>query len=332
MSDAASIIIKFSGQVKYKRDRWLDYQPVKPYTELFPGDLIQVPPGATALIECAIGNLWRVPEGVSGLNNGCQPMDDNGGGGTRPVNDDLTPIPFVISPRSTLLLADKPALRWNAVSGASSYIVSVSDETNGSEIWKAEVSSTEIVYPGTSSLEPGVDYLVIVKADNAKSSEEDKEVDLAFRLIDKNESQRILAHVEQIQQELSGEAADLAVVHLYGTSKLKAEAIEMLEVLAQKGSQTTAIYRMLGDLYWQVKLHHLSESPYKKAIQLAEVNQDIEVKAVAQARLAELYEARGQWIEAISWGTAAKLDYETLGDTQRVSELTQKLEQWNKRI
>ncbi len=330
MSYVASIIIEFRGKVKYKRDGWSNYQPVGFGTKLYPGDLIQVPTGATARIQCAIGNFWSVPEGVSGLNNGCEPVNDNDNGLRPGSNDDYLKIPFVISPRSTSLLTDKPILRWNAVSGASRYVVSISDETVGNEIWKAEVSGTEIVYPGTPPLEPGVDYLVMIKADNDRSSGEDKEINLGFRLIDKTQSQRLLADVEQIKQELSGEAADLAAVHLYTTSKLNAEVIEMLEVLAQKGSQTTAIYRMLGDLYWQVKLHHLSENPYKKAVQLAEENQDIEVKAVAQARLSEIYAARKMLSEAISFGTAAKLSYETLGDTQEVNELTREIEKWKK--
>lgn len=332
MSNAASRIIELSGKVKYKRPGWSDYRPVTTSTPLFLGDLIQVPRGAIAVIQCAVsGRRERLSEGVSGLANGCG--REQGNDGTRDPGsniDDYLKIPFVIGPRSTTLLSDKPRLRWNAVSGASRYIVSISDETVGSEIWKAEVSGTEIVYPGTPPLESGVDYLVIIRADNDRSSKEDKEVDLGFGLIDKNQSQRLLADVEEIKQELNGEVAELAVIHLYMTADLNAEAIEMLEALAQKGSQTTAIYRMLGDLYWEVKLYHLAEKPYKKAVKLAEVTQDIEVKAVAQARLAKLYIAQGLLSEAINWGTAAKLDYETLGDAQKVRELTQDLEEWSK--
>lgn len=334
MSNAASIIIELSGQVKYKQKGWSGYHPAGFGTKLYLGDLIQVPQGATALIQCAVsGSRWRVPEGVSGLPNGCGLVNDNHDDGGRPGSDDnYLMIPFVISPRSTLLVNDKPTLRWNAVSNTSRYIVSVRDRRVGKgEIWTTEVSETEVVYPGTPPLEPGVNYLVIVTTDNGRSSKEDKEVGLGFRLIDKEESQRVLSNVEQIKQELSGEAAELAVVHLYMTLDLKAEAIEMLEAIAEKGSETTAVYRLLGDLYWQVKLASLSENPYKKTVKLAEATQDIEVKAVAQARLAELYAVRGLWSEAISFGTAAKLDYETLGDTQKASELMQKLEKWNQR-
>jgi hypothetical protein len=330
-----SWLIEVRGRVEYKRTSWSKYQPAQNGTELYPGDLLRLTRGAVARVRCASGRRWRVPDaGESGLNNGCPPVLRQGRGLTDLTRggQDLT-IPFIISPRSTRLLTDKPLLRWNAVSGAKRYSVSVLDLRVGKgEVWKTEVSGTEVLYAG-QPLEPGVDYLLVVKTDNGWSSEEETEqgtVGLGFRLLDPAAAQRVRTEFEQIKQELTGESAELAIAHLYIASDLRAEAIEQLEALATKGSQTAASYRILGALYRQVGLNRLSEDRYIKAAQMAKKTGDLETQAIAQAGLGELYAARRNWDEAIRWGTAAKAGYEQLGDGQRVSELNKLLERWQR--
>ena len=119
------------------------------------------------------------------------------GGSTIPPRGDTNAlIPYIISPRNTLVLTDKPVLRWNASPGATSYVVSI--KTNkGDVIWETQVETTEVVYPGQPPLKPGVNYVMTVIADNERSSEEEEEdiSELQFRLLDETERQPVQTEI-----------------------------------------------------------------------------------------------------------------------------------------
>ena len=53
-------------------------------------------------------------------------------------------ILYLISPRKTELLAEKPVLRWNAVPNATGYRVRL--RSPAGVIWEEKVSGTEVVY------------------------------------------------------------------------------------------------------------------------------------------------------------------------------------------
>jgi hypothetical protein len=61
-------------------------------------------------------------------------------------------IPYIISPRCTLVLNPLPMLRWNGVPGASRYTVSLIGDED--VLWETDVSETEVVYSG----EPALDW------------------------------------------------------------------------------------------------------------------------------------------------------------------------------
>ena len=327
-----SILVEAEGRVELKREQWEDYQQIGVGTELYPGDLLRVATGVKVRIRCANGIFWRVPADgdVWGVNNGCQPVPSTRSdsiGDPRPGNNRL--IPYIISPRNTLLLTNKPTLRWSAVPGVTSYTVSISDQRVGKgTIWKTQVSGTEVVYPGDTPLEPEVDYLVIVEADDGSSSKEEELPGLGFKLLDRAQAQNVRDAVEAIAREFSGEAKAIALASLYRENDLKAEAIETLKALAATGSKTSAIYRILGDLYRQLQLNELAEKRYLKAVELATT---IEGKAQAQVALAQGFAARRNWTEAIRYGEAALDGYERLGDAKQISELKKQLERWNQR-
>ena len=54
-------------------------------------------------------------------------------------------IPYVISPRMTYVMENRPTFRWNSVSGATEYIVSLHGP--GGQEWEKAVSSTTLTYP-----------------------------------------------------------------------------------------------------------------------------------------------------------------------------------------
>ncbi len=323
-------IIEASGEVLLKRSQWSDYHPTKVGTELYAGDMLQPSPEARVIVQCANGRtIWPVPAGViSGTTNGCPPQIipvSRPRGDISPPRDDVNPrIPYIISPRRTLLLTDKPTLRWNAVPGALSYTVSViSDED---VIWEEEVSETEVVYPGEPPLEPGVDYLLIVDADMGASSQEEKLPDLGFGLLDETEAAVVRDSVEQlVSLELAEEALALATVNLYIGYDLKAEAIETLEALVKQGSQTATVHRTLGKLYQEVGLIRLALTRYLRAAELAAEVEDVEGQAAVAVGLGQVYQAVPDSVAARRWLTQARDGYAALGDRQRVSELEEQL-------
>ncbi|WP_251961029.1 tetratricopeptide repeat protein [Nostoc commune] len=342
ISQAASVQSDFlpsflndvNGKVEYRRATWKKYQLAQRNIELYPGDMLKLGQGAIARIKCANGRYWRVPDnGESGLNNGCQPVPvkNKPPFGVR-GGDDPT-LPFIISPRSTQLLTDKPTLRWNVVVGAKRYTASVVDQRVGKgEVWKTETTSNQVVYNGPL-LEPGVDYLLSVKTDNGKSSDKEIEqgaVGIGFRVLNRDKSQQVQTELAEIDKEFTGETKELAIAQLYILSDLRAEAIEKLEALTSKKSQTSTIYRSLGDLYRQIRLNRLAEDRYLKAVQDGKKLGDLETIVLSQTGLAEIYASRRNWDEAIRWGTAAKTGYEDLGDPQRVSELNKQLDRWKR--
>lgn len=229
-------------------------------------------------------------------------------------------IPYIISPRRTLLLNYRPKLRWNKVPGVDNYTVSLvkGDRT----IWETKVNGNEVVYPGTPQLEPGVEYLLAVKAENGRTSEEEKLPARGFRMLATTEKQFVKGAIEQINsQKIAEKTKALQRAYFYIGSDLKSEAIETLEALVATGFQEAVAYRKLGDLYWQKGVTLLAENNYLKAHELASAAKDIGEQAQLEEALGELYGAIGEKQEAIRWLTQAIDSHKTLGNTQRVKQL-----------
>jgi len=215
---------------------------------------------------------------------------DSGTGPGRPAIDPL--IPYIISPRRTFLLTDKPTLRWNRVPRATSYTVSI-ETKEGEEIWKQEnVTGTQVIYSGNPPLQVGVNYSLIVVANTGKSSQEEDGIVPTFRLLTSDDSRYVREAIALLnQQPLNNEEKSLLQAHLYIGYYLRAEAVETLEKLVEAGSQKPDVYRLLGNIYSQMEVILVAQQKYMKAIEL----------------------------------------YEALGDTERVRELRQRLEELNLR-
>ncbi|MBD1902070.1 tetratricopeptide repeat protein [Trichocoleus sp. DQ-A3] len=235
-------------------------------------------------------------------------------------------IPYVISPRRSLLLSDKPKLRWNAVPGASRYTVSL---VKGEKmIWETTASATEVVYPGEPPLEPGSDYLLVIKADNGRSSQEEELPARGFRLLPAAEAQVVKTAIAQLNnQQVTDKVKALQSAYLYIGSDLKSEAIETLEALIAGGTQEATIYRRLGDLYWRGGVTLLAESNYLEAVKKATDAKDVEEQAQISATLGDFYVAIGEEQEAIRWLTQARDSYKSLGNTQRIKELDRQIQE-----
>lgn len=197
--------------------------------------------------------------------------------------------PYLISPRSTLILDDRPTISWNEVPGATSYTVRIVTEEG--EIWSQEnVTGTEIVYPGDPPLQPGTYYLAIVVADTGASSQEEDVPGRTFRLLGADRANSVREAIAVLDgQQLSRDEKALLQAYLYIGYYLRADAIETLESSVAAGSQNPEIYRLLGNLYETVALTPLAEERYLKAIELYEALGNLERVQELQQRIEELY-------------------------------------------
>ena len=323
---ALNFISDIKGDVRLKRSQWNGYQKANLGNLLNPSDQLQLSAEASATIMCDNSRVWVVPAGkVSLVSDGCgsgKPSRTRSNSRRSPSRATNETIPYIISPRNTTLLTNRPILRWNAVPGATRYTVRVQDASLTLD-WQTETSNTEIEYSG-SPLQPDSYYLLIVETDKGDSSEEEQGTDLSFTLLDAQKIESVRTEVAKLkQQQLTQEVEGLALAYLYQSYDLKAEAIELLEGLVKQGSQTTAVYQLLGDLYLQVGLSQQGKSPYLKALEIAQRTEDVEGQAKAQVGLGQVEYGLGKKTETIEWLTQAQTNYQKLGDRSKVEEVQQ---------
>lgn len=321
---ALNFISEIEGDVKIKRSQWNGYRKANVGDVLDRSDELLLGTGASAKVICNNLSVWELQgDSANRVSDGCPsgilttPRPNSPRVAPRAPNET---IPYIISPRNTALLNNRPILRWNAVPGATRYTVQVQDASLTLD-WQTETNNTEIEYPGEPPLQPDSYYLLIVETDKGNSSEEEQGTDLSFTLLDAQEAESVRTAVTQLkQQQLSQEVEGLTLAYLYQSYDLKAEAIELLEELVKQGSQTTAVYQLLGDLYQQVGLSQQAKSPYLRALELAKGTEDVEGQAEAQVGLGQV---EGKKTEAIEWLTQAQTNYQKLGDIAKVEEIKQ---------
>ncbi len=251
-------LLEVKGEVFLHRLGDANIKPAIANSELNPGDLIIVTKRATATVRCADGRNWTLPEGVSGVFNGCQVLPSSDPRVPNPRSPIDGDAPYIISPRNTALLDSQPKLRWNPVPGAKRYTVKVWGASGA--MWETQVSAPEVAYAG-QPLQAGQEYLAFVQDDSAYPTEGES---AKFWVLDAQKAQEVHERITALtKQGLSAEAEALAKAHIYSSYSLFADAIAALECALAKGNQTTAVYLMLGALYEQVGLRSLSERYYR---------------------------------------------------------------------
>ncbi|MDJ0597989.1 MAG: tetratricopeptide repeat protein [Crocosphaera sp.] len=333
MSRAEHRLIEANGPVMLQRKGWSDFRVTGVGTLVNVGDRLKVETGVKAVIHCSDNTIWRVLTGNAyPVTYGCPNDDlllrigqqlDNAPGGQNNA------IPYLKCSRRTFVRPDQIKFCWNSVAGASSYTVRLVRQQDQTVIWeKAQVTQTQINYPGNPALVVGEEYLVVIESNNGKSSQLDEGASLStFEILAPEAIQQINTEIQAIsRQELSSEAKTLAVANVYIREELLSEAIQTLEPLAQRNTGIIAVYQNLGDIYRYVGLNLLAESRYQQAIAIATSSQDTEALAMAQAGLAEVKEMLGKRDQAVQLLQQAKTEFESLGDAERVGELDARLQ------
>jgi len=325
-------IVEATGRVELQREGASRFNAVTVRTELRPGDLLRPASGVRVRVLCNDGKTVPVAAGVTtGVNTICPPPRTRNGSRAIVTPRPVSPyIPYIISPRATFLLTEKPTLRWHDATDTNSFTVTVrgrglqwTEEFSREQICQDGIC--EVVYPGEPPLQARVSYKLVIEADTNKSSTEDTTGGLGFKLIEPDEAEEVKEIAQRIrEQDLSNEVKALALADLYAEYELIAEAIETLEGLEPEEKIAPAS-RLLGELYRRIGLVLEAEVQYLEAVKLAATNENREELAAAKAGLGEVRYSRSAREEGVALLEEAKAIYEELEDLQRVGELEERL-------
>ncbi|PSB15842.1 hypothetical protein C7B65_23420 [Phormidesmis priestleyi ULC007] len=330
-------INEIKGKVELKRKTWSEFRPVNRVgTQLSDGDQLRRASSAVVIIACPNGKKQPVrlaeerlglkqicPQWKVVISKGPPPLISIGG-----VN---AQIPYLISPRRTLLLSSTPTLQWHPVPGATQYTVQVISPKG--TVWQTQVKEPQVTYPNQPALQPGIPYSVVIQTNTGKSSQSETSTGTEFILLRDTEAKAVQAEVQQILQgNLSDEvkALKLAAYYrnygvtqpsAYGLSektangyRLSAEAIAALETLIAQGKRSPLIYRTLGDLYLQTGVMNPAENAYLRAIETVQSLEDLEEWSLTLYGLGELYEVTQNLQQALIFYSQAKAGFILLND------------------
>ena len=312
-----NVVIAVEGTAQLKRAGWKVYSPVGFGALLQYDDLLDV----DGRVQILCGDL-TVRTLASGRDScPCPPWEGaftTGGAKYRNVPQN---VPYIQYPRNTLILDAQPLLRWRDTD-ASGYTVAVIQA--GRTLWEQTgVTDATLRYPADAPLlQPGVDYLLRVQAEDSDvSSDEDPARGIGFRLIAPAQQAALEAHCAPVTAllDLDDAARDYALALCYATWEPEGSergpwgaAWLLLETVAQT-HDAPAVHLWTGDLLSRVTLPAEAEAAYRVALARAEALGDLASQAAAHAGL---WRVTG---DAGAKDTAIAL-YKQLGDLETVKD------------
>jgi hypothetical protein len=348
--------IQGKGKVELKRKTASSFYPVtRVPTPIAQDDQLRITNGMKVMVACLDGKnrpIRRAGE-RTGLTEICgvwkgiiykapSPLVIIGG-----INPQ---IPYLLSPRRTLLLNNTPTLRWNPVPGATQYTVQIVGPKG--PVWQTQVKEPQVTYSDNSTnstLQPATLYSVVIQSNTGKSSQEEESKGIEFIILREAEAKAVKAEVNAIlQSDLSEEVKALKLANYYssyqiepsayGFSKsedaakgyrLYANASAVLENLIAKGNHSPLLYRTLANLYWQTGLMRPAEEAYARVIEIVQSPGDLEEWSLAMFGLGEIYEATQNLQQAFLWYSQARIGFILLDD-QRVAALNLRIKRLKK--
>jgi tetratricopeptide (TPR) repeat protein len=274
LSQNASVhaILQVKGKVLVNNKNWKKPRTAFVGLSLNSDDMLNIPAQASVKIYCNNLSIWTPKPGKYRVSQGCPSgkavirLPNSNNGTLRPVGKTeaaLAKLPYVITPRETDIISDRPHIRWNAVQGTTYYTVKI-DDIN----WEKKTDKTEIIYDGDRPLQPETRYWVTVTTDQGLSSQQETEV--GFNVSDEQTKKTVLEAVEKIKkQPLSPTEKGLILAYLYRGYKLYDNATNVLEELVNQGSSEVTVYQLLGDTYLEIGLPQLAKNIYQKGLVLA---------------------------------------------------------------
>ncbi len=199
------------------------------------------------------------------------------------LNRQEKPLTIATPPTTTRKLS----LSWTAVPNVSYYLVSLERQES---FWQTETNNTRTTYPGKL---PAGRYNLQV-SDNTAGSNRDQQQFLAQDFSDagnelnkaKTDLTRLNSLTQLANQPLSPVAKQLASAQIFADNYLLGSAIAQLASLANRGDQTIAVYRQLGELHRQIGLTAIATNYYQQALELARKQGNTDEQQQLQAELA----------------------------------------------
>jgi hypothetical protein len=296
----------------------------EPYTEakgFDKYDTLIVDSGESVYVDCF--DKYAVPyySGAYSMIKECGGSGYNGGDETifpKGLSvDEIHKIPYILSPRSSLVNSARPQIQWNALKDVKKYDLSLFKNgepigivfnyiTNKVNVGEFDIDFERIEYPSAwEELQLGDNYEVVVHADNGTSSRDERIVmsdyefsrrgveavggHLSFKLLDQSTKEILeprltfLSCKNYLSCEDSRRTLSLSI--LYNRLHLHSDAIQLLENLARRNSkEPIETYRFLAEYYAHSGLEQLARETFKKAEKNAkESNNAEEIKNIKQA-------------------------------------------------
>ena len=289
-----------------------------------------------ATLNCSNGGIHPLRSaGTYRVSDYCPDEPRDRPGPRNSPRDPFNPsLPYVISPRNTVLMATEAlTLEWHPVEETTSYTVEIIDGP-GVE-WSTQVSEPQAVYPDLESLKPDYRYTVVVTADNRLSSDAGESV--GFAVLSEVERDRVNEQVEAVkakQLDPDVEAIALALVYLgfehsdldRHSYALNQAASAVLETRIQAGTENSQVCLLQAETYLTIGLPLLAKEQYKQALRLAEAAGQRELQAESYWGLATVAEGQTEYGDAIVHLQSAQQLYEAVGDQDQVEVLQDRIE------
>jgi hypothetical protein len=323
-----SLLVSLDAPTHIKREGWTDYQPVGFGTLVYPTDLLKTE--GQIMLLCA--DLLTV-ESLTGMDRNPCPLPQHGptlsyDGMWFSASVRSTPqpaIPYILYPRSTVILESNPLLRWNDTN-AVSYTVEIWQGAN--VIWQqTNVTGNTLMYPiGSPKLVARKDYLLVV-TDNSTNldSNADPNKSLGFQVVSADQRADFEQQKEDILSltTLAPEARKLALALIYQQMQINGrglwgESHSLLEEVVQAQPNAPVVYLRLGDTLSNMKLWNEAKIAYETAIVRAQALSDLESQAEAFAALWRINGDQANFDQAIDL-------YEQIGAQDQAERLRNSL-------
>ena len=226
----------------------------------------------------------------------------------------------------TLTLLDaKQVIRWQEVKGATGYRVQLG--TRQETLLDRQVDCPKVSYEGNQALKLGVEYNFLAEA---LGGGENSEFRLRFKVLTEKEREALNKRIAVIQsnQGFPEIAIAIALADIYNEYGLAEQAIAVLEKVSKSGQSVAIAERMLGNFYLQVGLRDVAELHYRRALELAQSEQNLEVLAEAQIGLAKVFVVNGKKQDARKYLQLALANYVSLENSAKKKQV----EEWLSKI
>ncbi len=301
-SSMQGFVLQSSTTAQVRRSGWTEFTHLSLGAGLQDGDLLD-PKGDSIVVICAdlskqvVTSISPVPcpkdRAIITQNQMALAGWQRG-----PVPDPT--IPYLISPRKTLITSSTPMILWNPVDEADSYQVIVRGE--GVE-WSITIEAADthgLMYPQDAPhLQADVPYTVEIVAmaqgSILSSSANEEAPDTSFYVIATDQLAQIQPLLDKVHSQITSQSiANLIDAQVYIQNGLYADALEVL-LNTQVSTVTTSDFLVspipqlvLGNIYMSTGVQLEAEGAYGSALKLAQDADDLESEALALTGLARL--------------------------------------------